>query len=139
VTYEPAAPPDAAGTPNGARHVLFVEDEQVLAQLERRQLQALGYRVTVYTSSVDALEEFRARPQAFDLLLTDNTMPRMSGLALAAEITRIRPDLPVLMVSGYAENADPEVLRASGVRATLRKPHTARELGAALLALLGPK
>ena len=137
VAHEPTAGRAATGGPVAARHVLFVEDEEVLAQLERRQLQSLGFRVTVYTSSLDALEDFKRRPHEFDVLVTDNTMPRMTGLQLAAEITRLRPDLPVLMVSGYADNADPDVLRASGIRATLRKPHTARELDAALAALLG--
>jgi PAS domain S-box-containing protein len=135
VPHEPTHQPEQPGAPNHGRHVLFVEDEEVLAQLERRQLQSLGYRVTVYTSSLEALEDFRRRPQEFDLLVTDNTMPRLTGLALAAEVTKLRPGLPVLMVSGYAEHADPEVLRASGVSATLRKPHTARELDAALSAL----
>lgn len=130
---------DPAAEESGGRHVLFVDDEEGLALLERRQLQALGYRVTIHTSSLAALEDFRRRPHAFDALVTDNTMPRLTGLALAAEITRIRPGLPVLMVSGYAENADADLLRASGVRATLRKPHTARELDQALGALLGPR
>lgn len=125
---DPAPPEPADGRP----HVLFVDDEDVLAKLERRQLEALGYRVTVHTSSVEALEDFRRRPGEFDLMVTDNTMPRMTGLQLAAEVTGLRPGLPVLMVSGYADNADPEVLRASGIRATLRKPHTAKELEAAL-------
>ena len=138
--HEPAADsapaPEAAGAPQGRRHVLFVDDEVVLAQLQRRQLEALGYRATVHTSSLEALEDFRRRPGDFDLMITDNTMPHMTGLELAAEIARIRPGLPVLMVSGYADNADAEILRASGVHATLRKPHTSRELEAALSALL---
>ncbi len=133
---EAAAGPGPAAAADGRPHVLFVEDEEVLAKLERRQLEALGYRVTVHTSSVEALEDFRRRPGEFDLMVTDNTMPRMTGLQLAAEVTRMRPGLPVLMVSGYADNADPEVLRASGIRATLRKPHTAKELEAALRGLL---
>jgi two-component system cell cycle sensor histidine kinase/response regulator CckA len=132
-----AAVPESAAAPDRRRHVLFVDDETAIAQLERRQLEALGYRATVHTSSVEALEDFRGRPQAFDLMITDNTMPRMTGLQLAAEITRLRPHLPILMVSGYNDNADPEVLRSHGIRATLRKPHTARELEAALAALLG--
>ena len=116
--------------------MLFVDDEVVLAQLQRRQLEALGYRATVHTSSLEALADFRRRPGDFDLMITDNTMPHMTGLELAAEIARIRPGLPVLMVSGYADNADAEILRASGVHATLRTPHTSRELEAALSALL---
>jgi CheY-like chemotaxis protein len=131
-----AAAAAAAGAHDGRRHVLFVDDEEAIARLERRQLEALGYRATVHTSSVDALEDFRRRPGEFDLMITDNTMPRMTGLQLAAEVTRLRPGLPVLMVSGYADNADPEVLRTHGVTATLRKPHTASELEAALAALL---
>jgi hypothetical protein len=139
---EPAVPgtgPASAEHADGRQHVLFVEDEEVLAKLERRQLEALGYRVTVHTSSVEALDDFRRRPREFDLMVTDNTMPRMTGLQLAAEVSRLRPGLPILMVSGYADNADPEVLRASGIRATLRKPHTAKELEAALAALRSPE
>jgi PAS domain S-box-containing protein len=128
-----AAPGDA---PARTRHALFVEDEPALAAMERRQIESLGYRVTVHTSSVDALAEFRARPDAFDVVITDNTMPHMTGLELARELSRMRPGLPVLMVSGYAEHADPEVLRAHGVMLVLRKPHTARELGEALDAIL---
>ncbi len=123
------------GRPHEARHVLFVEDEEVLARLELRQLRSLGYRVTVHTSSLEALEDFRRRPHEFDLLVTDNTMPRMTGLELANEVTAVRPDLPVLMVSGYAENADGGTLKSHGVRATLRKPHTRQELGEAIAAL----
>jgi hypothetical protein len=130
--HDPPAPAEQAVVPSHGRHVLFVEDEEALSQLECRQLQALGYRVTAYTSSLDALEDFRSRPQEFDLLLTDNTMPRMTGMGLAAEIARLNPDLPILMVSGNAENANPALLRACGVRATLLKPHTASELAAAL-------
>jgi len=133
---EGAASSEAANPHDRRRHVLFVDDEVALVNLERRQLEALGYRATVHSSSVEALEDFRRRPGDFDVMITDNTMPRMTGLQLAAEVSRLRPDLPILMVSGYAENADSELLRASGIRATLRKPHTSLELEAALTALL---
>jgi len=128
-----AAP--AAPAPPAARHVLFVEDEPALAVMERRQLESLGYRVTVHTSSVDALEDFMSRPEAFDLMITDNTMPRLTGLALARRVTEKRPELRVLMISGYAENADPALLAEHGVRGVLRKPHSAAELDEALRAL----
>jgi PAS domain S-box-containing protein len=118
------------------RHVLFVEDEPALASMERRQLEALGFRVTVHTSSEEALEDFRARPGEFDFMITDNTMPRMTGLVLAQQVTALRPGLPVLMVSGYADNADVTVLNSHGVRAVLRKPHSASELGEAIRRLL---
>jgi CheY-like chemotaxis protein len=115
-----------------------VEDEEALAVLLKRQLEAAGYRVTVHTSSLQALEDFRAHPNEFDLLLTDNTMPRMTGFALSQEVLKIRPELPVLMVSGLADGMDPEVLRARGIRSALRKPHTRQELCEAIEQLLAP-
>jgi len=78
---------------------------------------------------------FRAHAAEFDLLVTDNTMPHMTGLALSREVVAIRPDLPVLMVSGYADHAEPEVLEQHGVDAVLAKPHSARELDAAIRGL----
>ncbi len=108
--------------------VLLVEDEEILATLQRRRLEDFGVRVTVHTSSVEALADFRARPEAFDLLITDNTMPGLTGSALAREVHRLRPSLPILMISGVLETDDPVVLRARGVVGVLRKPHSAKEL-----------
>ncbi|MBK7369770.1 MAG: PAS domain S-box protein [Candidatus Eisenbacteria bacterium] len=126
------APPEAEQRP---LRILLVEDEDVLGRMERRQLESLGHTVTLHHSSPDALEVFRAHAGEFDLLITDNTMPRMTGLALSREIVAIRPDLPVLMVSGYADHAEPEVLEQHGVDAVLAKPHSARELDAAIRGL----
>ncbi len=134
VSGAPGAPAEEAGP---ARHVLFVEDEPALAAMERRQLEALGLRVTVHTSSLEALDDFRSRPTAFDLMVTDNTMPHMTGMMLARKVTSLRPGLPVLMVSGYAENADTDVMREHGVTGVLRKPHTLKELEEALQRVLG--
>jgi PAS domain S-box-containing protein len=117
-------------------HVLFVEDEQALALMQRRQLEHLGYEVTVHTSSLAALEDFRSRPDEFGLLITDDTMPRMTGRALAKEILAIRPGLPVLMVSG-GERSDAATIAAIGIRGVLRKPHTADELDRAIRRVLG--
>lgn len=107
-------------------HVVYVEDEAPLAELGRRRLERAGYRVTTYTSSVRALESLRARPAGFDLLVTDNTMPRLSGLELAEEAVRLRPGLPVLMVSGLARMRLEDV--PAFVTRVLPKPHTAEEL-----------
>ena len=112
-------------------HVLLVEDEPVLADMQKRQLEHLGFRVTVHTSSVQALSDFRARPQAFAILVTDDTMPQMRGSVLAREIHLLSPGLPILMVSG-GDNAQPQDLEAAGVRRVLRKPHTAAELEQAI-------
>jgi CheY-like chemotaxis protein len=101
-------------------------------------LESLGYHVTLHFGSVTALEDFRGRPHDFDLLMTDNTMPRMTGLQLTQEVLKIRPDLPVLMVSGLAERADGLDTRALGVRVMLRKPHTSRELDEAIRTAMAP-
>ncbi len=127
----------ATGAPApGALHVLLVEDEPALASMEKRQLESLGYRVTAHTSSVQALEAFRAAPATFDLLVTDNNMPRLTGLQLAQELLAMRPDLPILMVSGIAETSDIDRLAEIGVSGVLAKPHTARQLSEALELLL---
>ncbi len=128
-----AAAPAAAAPP----HVLLVEDEAPLAEMLRRQVTGLGLQVTVHTSSTDALEDFRSRPGAFQMMITDNTMPRMTGLALSREVLRMRPDLPILMISGLAQTADPEDLRQKGIRRLLPKPHTGAELRQAIRELLG--
>ena len=119
-----------------APHLLFVEDEEPLAELGRRRLERAGFRVTAFTSSVQALERFRRRPESVDLLITDNTMPRMSGLELAEQVVRIRPELPVLMVSGLAKMRLEDV--PAFVTRVLAKPHTGDELVQAVHELLPP-
>lgn len=115
-------------------HVLYVEDEAPLAELGRRRLEQAGYRVTTYTSSVRALESVRARPDGFDMLVTDNTMPRLSGLELAEEVVRLRPQVPVLMVSGLARIRLEDV--PDFITRVLAKPHTSEELVSAVGELL---
>jgi CheY-like chemotaxis protein len=121
-----------------AKRVLLVDDEQRLAQLIKRQLEEMGYVVTMHTSSLAALEEFRAHPHAFDLLITDNTMPHLTGVALAGSAKELRPDLPVLMISGISETVDAATLREKGVSKVLSKPHSFAQLEAALRSLLEP-
>jgi PAS domain S-box-containing protein len=129
-----AAPRAAAEEETGARgpRLLVVEDEEALAALSRRQLENAGFRVAVFTSSLQALEAFRASPDAFDAVVTDNTMPRMTGMALAQEILRIRPGTRILLVSGLAETLDPGVIYAKGISGVLAKPHTGAALAQAV-------
>jgi PAS domain S-box-containing protein len=129
------APRDRGEAERGRIRILFVEDEETLATMQRRQLEYLGFDVTLRTSSLDALATFRSDPAAFDLMITDDTMPRMSGSALAEEVVRIRPDLPVLMVSG-GDRSGPGKPKPAGVRKVLRKPHTLDELEAAIREVL---
>jgi len=83
--------------PKGTEHILFVDDEQVLVEISRTQLEGIGYNVSTMTSSLEALELFKTNPGRFDLVITDMTMPKMTGDELAWEIKRIAPDMPILL------------------------------------------
>jgi CheY-like chemotaxis protein len=91
-------------------------------------LERLGYNVTVRTSSVEALELFRARPERFDLVITDMTMPNMTGVELAEELMRIRPDIPMILVTGFSEAVTPEKAKQMGIREFVMKPIISRDL-----------
>jgi len=103
-------------------HVLCVDDEPSLVELLTAQLEALGYRVTACDSSVDALAKFLAAPLDFDVLITDLTMPGMSGAELAERVLKVRPDLPVVVATGYGHIMGEERARALGLRRVLNKP-----------------
>ena len=108
----------------GKERILYVEDEGQVAEVGRRLLTHLGYQVTALTSSVEALEVFHRRPQDFDLVITDLTMPQMTGMELAADLTKIRPELPIILCSGYSESVPPDTARQLGIREFLSKPVT---------------
>ena len=131
-----AAPEERRGeedVPRGeGQHVLLVEDEPSLARMSTRRLEALGYRVTSDTDAPHALETFRAAPRTFDLVISDYLMPRMVGLEFAREVHNIRPDLPIVLLTGYIEELPPETILASGVRRLISKPATIEELGRAM-------
>jgi CheY-like chemotaxis protein/two-component sensor histidine kinase len=118
--------------------VLFVEDDRMLAEMGEARLRSLGYEVTTETSSERAVETFRASPDAFDLVLTDYLMPRMVGLDLARAVHGIRPDIPIVMMTGYIEELPEETIRSAGVRRMLTKPATILQLGEVLHGLLHP-
>jgi PAS domain S-box-containing protein len=118
--------------PRGAEHILLVDDEALIVQIVSEFLQGLGYRVTAFTSGPKALKEFQAQPQAFDLLITDLTMPLMTGLDLAGAALKIRPDLPVLLTTGYSEGNIVEKAQEIGIQQCLLKPLVLRHLGLTL-------
>jgi len=123
---------DALADPGGRPRILFVEDEELLVALGKRQLEATGFAVTAFSSALQALEAFRAHPDSFDAVVTDNSMPKMTGMALAAEILRIRPGTRILLVSGLADMLDPGVIYAKGISGILGKPHTGQQLAQAV-------
>ena len=88
--------------PRGTEHILFVDDEQVLVNIGTSQLESLGYTVSSRTSSTEALALFKNKPESFDLIITDMTMPEMTGDQLAKEIKRIRPEIPVILCTGFS-------------------------------------
>jgi CheY-like chemotaxis protein len=112
--------------------VMIVDDQRSLVALTEETLAALGYEPAGFDSSVAALQAFRAEPQRFDLVLTDETMPDLSGVELAREIRGVRPELPIVLMSGYSGAQLTERARAAGVAELLRKPLVRRDIAEAL-------
>jgi PAS domain S-box-containing protein len=115
--------------PNGKGSILFVDDEDVLAVWGQETLEFLGYDLVVKTDSTQALETFRMAPQGFDLVITDQTMPYMTGEELARGLRDIRPDIPIILCTGFSHVIDAEKATAQGINAFLMKPFTAHDLG----------
>jgi len=114
--------------PKGNERVLFVDDEQSMARVIKMMLERLGYTVKVRTNSLEALEAFRANPDGFDLLITDQTMPQMTGSELAKKIMQIRQDIPIILCSGFSEQMNEEKAKKMGIRAFVMKPLIMSEL-----------
>ena len=120
----------------GHEHILVVDDEDAIVRLERQMLERLGYRVTARTSSIEALEAFKANPATFDLVLTDMAMPNMTGDRLARELLALRPDLPVVICTGFSERLNPEKAAAMGVKGFLLKPVVKSDLARIMRSVL---
>ncbi len=114
--------------PRGTERILLVDDEKEVMETFRQMLTYLGYSVFSATSGLVALEVFRKAPDGFDLLITDQTMPKMTGVQLASEVKRIRPDLPVLLCSGFGDVIQSEEARKVGLQEVVMKPLTATEI-----------
>jgi CheY-like chemotaxis protein len=116
----------------GSERILFVDDEKMLVDIGQQALQRLGYEVVSRTSPVEALELFKAKPDFFDLVISDKTMPGMTGDALAKELRDIRPGLPVIICTGYSQVIDQERAKQIGIKAFVMKPILIHELAAAV-------
>jgi len=119
---------DSEHIPLGKETILFVDDEETIVRLAKELLSQLGYTVEVYTSSQEALNAFRRSPQRFDLVITDQTMPGLTGEALARELLRIRPELPIILCTGFSHIMTAEKAKALGIQAYLMKPLAIRDL-----------
>jgi CheY-like chemotaxis protein len=122
--------------PKGTERILFVDDENALAELGQMILSPLGYEVTTTMSSLEALELFRSQPAAFDLVVTDMTMPKMTGVGLASEMLRIRPDLPIILCTGHSDEITEDRAKDIGIRAFVMKPLSRRNLAEVIRKIL---
>jgi len=120
---EPSATP-----PRGTERILLVDDEKVAVDALQLMLDNLGYRVTARTSSIEALEAFRNNPEGFDLVITDMTMPNMTGKDLAKEMMSIRSDIPIILCTGFSEQIDEHKAKKMGINAYVMKPIVRREI-----------
>ena len=123
----------------GKERILFVDDEAALVELAGSSLRALGYEVAGRTSSLEALELFRARPDGFDLVITDMTMPNMTGSELALQLMRIRPGIPIILSTGFSEGMTQEKARAIGVKEFIMKPMVQRQMAEAIRRVIDEK
>jgi PAS domain S-box-containing protein len=120
----------------GSERILFVDDEKMLVDIGQQALQRLGYDVVSRTSPIEALELFKAKPDFFDLVITDKTMPGMTGDALAKELISMRPNLPVIICTGYSQTVDHERAKQIGIKAFVMKPILINEIAAAVRKVL---
>jgi PAS domain S-box-containing protein len=127
-TDEPAQVKLEQVIPGGNESILFVDDEPPLAELSKQLLERLGYKVTIRTSSIEALALFERQPEAFDLVITDMTMPQMTGDTLASKLMSVRPGTPVIICTGYSEKITQELLDRLNIKALIMKPIIRNEL-----------
>ena len=122
--------------PIGKERILFIDDEPVVAKIGKMALEPLGYDVEVRTSSIEALELVRVHPERFDLIITDMTMPQMTGDELTKELIKIRPDIPVILCTGFSNKMSKEQALRIGVRAFIMKPFVIGDLAATVRKVL---
>lgn len=122
--------------PTGTETIMLVDDEASIVKMESQILERLGYTVITRTSSIEALELFRSRPEDFQLIITDMTMPNMTGDELAVELMKIKPDIPVILCTGYSKKISDETASIIGIRAFAYKPIVKADLAKTVRDLL---
>lgn len=122
------APASAEPAVGFGEHVMFVDDEEPLVRMGRRVLEHLGYEVESYQEPEAAWQAFQAAPEKYDLVVTDLTMPGMTGTELAARMLKLRPNIPIILATGFSATVTPEKVRAMGIRELLLKPFAVQSL-----------
>ena len=123
----------------GKERILCVDDEKSAVDTIQSMLSRLGYEVTARTSSIEALEAFRNNPNKFDLVITDQTMPNMEGSELAKELMNIRPDIPIILCTGYSEQIDERSAKEKGISAFVMKPIVMQQIAQTIRDVLDKK
>ncbi len=131
-----AEPLEHHGPLMGSERILFVDDEAALIEIAKDALEEMGYHVTARRSPVEALECFRSDSSAFDILITDMTMPKMTGIQLVMEVRNIRADIPVILCTGYRQISKPEEIETAGIGRIITKPATSKDLARAIRSLM---
>ena len=125
--------------PTGSERILFVDDEESLLKIGQKMLNQLGYSVETKRNPIEALELVHSEPDRFDLVITDMAMPQMTGDKLAQKILSIRPDMPIILCTGFSEKIDNEKAKAMGIAAYVMKPIRKMEIGRTILMFLNKK
>lgn len=123
----------------GNERILLVDDEEMVAQMGQQILERLGYEVTSLSNSLEAFELFEKASDQFDLVITDMTMPELTGDRLAGMITNIRPEIPIILCTGYSHRLDRKTIADAGIRAILHKPLVKNELAGTIRDVLSTK
>jgi CheY-like chemotaxis protein len=126
----------AASITGGKECILLVDDEDIMIALDEERLTGLGYEVVATTSSRDALEIFRKTPNRFDLVITDYTMPNLTGIDLAVELLKVKAAIPIILWTGYNEAVSRERVEKAGIKAFLMKPSNKRVLAETIRSVL---
>jgi PAS domain S-box-containing protein len=136
-TSSESAQPDQS--PHGTERILFIDDEDFLAELGQARLERLGYTVTAVTDSMKALKLFSTDPSQFDLVITDQSMPMLTGMHLAWKLLEIRSNIPIILCTGHSDTVSPETAKKAGIREFLMKPLAKQELAQVIRRVLDAK
>jgi PAS domain S-box-containing protein len=129
----------AAQTPGGKESILFVDDEEMLTEWGQAMLERLGYAVTALTDSTEALKLFSSDPSRFDLVITDQTMPKLTGLNLARKLLEVQNNIPIIICTGHSDGVPPEKAREVGIKEFLIKPIGKQQLATVVRSVLDTK
>ena len=141
-TFEGGVKPETEieeSIPTGNECILFIDDEQPIVNLSKQMLESLGYEVVTKTNSIDALSLIQAKPEKFDLIITDMSMPNMTGEKLAQELMHIVPNIPIILCTGFNKMITEEKAKATGIRALINKPILRQEMAETIRKVLDEK